>query len=112
MIEKLLNRFGYFKQKEHTVDELSSMLSNKLGEFEDDMNEQAEVQVFSAARGVEGLAEYLRIAAQKDVQRYFAASTKEEQLMIRGSFARTNYLRSRIMNGGVKKTKLDGTRYM
>ena len=119
MINKLLQKLGYIKLDKFrdldtnpfTEEELSYMLVSLLGDEDDELGEKEEQKIFSEAKKVEGLVEYLRRTATKDVKRYFGVPTPHEQLIIRGSFARTLYLKSKIMSGGVKKvSKMDGIR--
>lgn len=118
MIERLLNHFGYIHEKavrhsEFTEDELALMLAQKLGVL-DEIDTEYEKKIFASLKGTDGLVAYLREAAARDKDRYFGAASKEEQLVIRGAFARTMYLKARIM--GVdeevgKKTRVDGIKY-
>jgi hypothetical protein len=119
MIERILNHFGYIKDAavrhtELTEDELSYMLACRLGVL-DEIDAEYEKKIFSDLKGTDGLVQYLREAAARDKDRYFGAQSKEEQLVIRGSFARTMYLKSKIMtvDDAPKKTatKVDGVKY-
>lgn len=128
MFERLLNRFGYVRA-EYAIcdcelynemdknllseDELSLMLAKKLGVL-DAIDEEYEKKIFADLKGTDGLVAYLREAAARDKDRYFGATTKEEQLVIRGSFARTMYLKAKIMSSGEpakKQTKVEGVNY-
>ena len=120
MLNWIMNKLGYLQiskingfrdlnKEPLTEDELSFMLAELLLDVNDDFTSETEEKIFTQVRGVDGLVSYLRDAANKDMRRYFGATTKEEQLIIRGSYARTNYLRARI--SGEKKTKIDGIRY-
>ena len=123
MFDKILNKIGLVRKSRlkkfrdlssdpFTEQELGYLLAETLSGIEFESDSEAEEKLFSEAKKVEGLVEYLKEAAAKDMQRYFGASTPQEQLIIRGSFARTNYLKSRIISGGKKeKTKLEGLRY-
>lgn len=105
MIDKLFKRWGYIPVEyiketvtvpdTYTEDELSLMLAESLG-IQDEIDSEYEKKIFSDLKGTDGLIQYLREAAAKDKDRYFGAATKEEQLIIRGAFARTMYLKSRI----------------
>lgn len=114
MIEKILNKLGYFKEVSSsnlrdlemnplTEEELSYMLVNLLGDMDTYMDPEAEQKIFADLKRVDGFVEYLKIAAMNDMKRHFGAATPKEQDIIRGSFARTNYLKIRIMNEGEKK---------
>ena len=110
MIERLLAKFGYIlKTKawqhveepwftpdyEETEDDLAYRLAEKLG-VQDEIDTDYEKKIFLDLKGTDGLVQYLREAAARDKDRYFGAASKEEQLVIRGAFARTMYLKSRI----------------
>lgn len=100
MFERLLNKLGYIKDaavrtSEYTEDELAFMLAERLGVL-DEIDPEYEKKIFADLKGTDGLISYLREAAARDKDRYFGAATKEEQLIIRGSFARTMYLKAKI----------------
>ena len=107
MFNKLLNRFGYVKKGGNntgnkvgdlTEEELTIMLV-KLWDYEDeDVDEKEEEIIFKSLKQVEGFVQFLKSTANRDIKRYFLATTPSEQLMIRGSFSRTNYLRTKIVN--------------
>mgnify|MGYP001587398077 CR=1 FL=1 len=80
---------------DYTEDELAKMLADKLG-VQDEIDSDYEKKIFLDLKGTDGLVQYLREAAARDKDRYFGAASKEEQLVIRGAFARTMYLKSRI----------------
>ena len=123
MIDKILDKLGLVRKNKvdgfrdlssnpFTEDELSYLLVEIMGDVDVDANEEAEDKIFKEARNVEGLIAYLQTAAMRDMRRYFGAQTPQEQMIIRGSFARTNYLKARISGAeDRKKTKIDGLRY-
>lgn len=76
-------------------DELALMLAEKLG-VQDEIDSEYEKKIFLDLKGTDGLVQYLREAAARDKDRYFGAASKEEQLVIRGAFARTMYLKAKI----------------
>ncbi len=92
-------------------DQLLLQLGRALTGLDITVDEKRDKILFKELKGVEGLVEYLRETAARDIQRYFEAATKEEQLMIRGTYARTMYLMKRIKDGGIKKTKIDEVNY-
>lgn len=85
--------------KVNTLDEneLATLLAKKLGVL-DDIDDEYEKKIFKDLKGTDGLVAYLREAAARDVQRYFGAASIQEQSIIRGSFARTMYLKTKIEN--------------
>jgi len=104
------------RQKElekYTEDELSFALASKLGVL-DELDSEYEKKIFADLKGTDGLVAYLRELAAKDKDRYFGAATPHEQMMIRGSFVRTMYLKGRIMRAGddpKPQTKVEGVTY-
>lgn len=85
--------------EEYTEDELSFMLAEKLGVL-DSVDDEYEKKIFADLKETDGLVQYLRECAARDKDRYFGATTKEEQLVIRGAFARTMFLKAKIMKSG------------
>lgn len=119
MIEKLLKKFGYSKstrdltKEPFTVEELSYMLERATTNVEADFPKKEEERLFKELKAIDGFVEWLKSAAKNDKDRYFGATTPFEQLVIRGSYARTNYIATRIINADKEKkeVKLDGVRY-
>lgn len=116
MIERLLRKLGYIRSEyaicdcelyteidknQLSEDELSLMLAKKLGIL-DEIDPEYEKKIFADLKGTDGLVAYLREAAARDKDRYFGAATPSEQLIIRGSFARTMYLKTKIMQADVE----------
>lgn len=122
-IDKLLNKLGLVRisyigkfrdlsAEPFKAEELSLMLATLIGDTESDISPEEEQAVFAAAKNVEGLTEYLRKSAARDMARYFGAASAQEQFIIRGAFSRTNYLRTKILAGGKPTgSKLPGIRY-
>lgn len=104
------------RQKEldtYTEDELAFALARKLGIL-DDIDSEYEKKIFADLKGTDGLVAYLRESAARDKDRYFGAATPAEQMMIRGSFSRTMYLKGKIMRAGEDakpQTKVEGVKY-
>lgn len=80
-----------------TEDELALALAMKLG-VQDEITKDYEKKIFADLKGTDGLVAYLREAAARDKDRYFGAQTDAERSVIRGAFARTMYLKTKIMN--------------
>lgn len=80
---------------QYTEEELALALATKLG-VQDEIDTDYEKKIFADLKGTDGLVQYLREAAARDKDRYFGATTKEEQLIIRGAFARTMFLVGKI----------------
>lgn len=58
-----------------------------------DENKEEERDLFKRLGEVEGFTQYLRDTMNRDIRRYFNASSPMEQLSARGAFNRTNYLK-------------------
>ena len=114
IFEKILKFFGliqidrawtvvedipYIDYTDYTEDALALMLAEKLG-VQDEIDLEYEKKILADLKGTDGLIQYLREAAARDKDRYFGAATKEEQLIIRGAFARTMYLKAKISGSG------------
>lgn len=83
-----------------------------IHEYKTDPEE--EDRMFKELGSIDFLQEYLRSSIARDMQRYFAATTEEQRLLIKGAIARTSYLRSRIASREDHKvipTKMKGLRY-
>lgn len=111
MLDHILEKFGYIRKErawlyveepvwdgpvEFTEDELALMLAEKLG-VQDNIDEKYEKKIFADLKNTDGLVQYLREAAARDKDRYFGAATPAEQQLIRGAFARTMFLKAKIM---------------
>ncbi len=115
MISKLFRKLGYvrigkqesitrtFSEDDFSEDILALWLAKKLG-VQDTIDTDYEKKIFADLKETDGLVQYLREAAARDKDRYFGVATKEEQLIIRGAFARTMYLKARI--SGTEPEKL------
>lgn len=58
------------------------------------VDRDSEKKLFEKLAEVEGFADYLREMLSNDIIRYFKATTPMEQLMARGAYSRTLYLKS------------------
>lgn len=87
--------------KDLTEDELALLLAHSLG-LQDEFDAEWERKIFESLKGTDGFMEYLRVCAARDKDRYFGAAKIEEQLIIRGAFARTMYLKSRLSGDTTK----------
>ena len=85
-----------------TIEQLSLALAKKVG-VQDEIEADYEKKIFEDLKGTDGLVQYLKEAGYRDIQRYFGASTPSEQLIIRGSYARTMFLAGKIMTAGQEK---------
>lgn len=98
-------------EKEYTEEQLLSMLGRDLIGLDIKQDDKRDQILFKELKSVEGFIEYLRETAARDIQRYFEAATKEEQLMIRGAYARTMYLMKMAKEEGKRKTKIEEVNY-
>ena len=105
MIENILKYFGYIKEPK-TEMELASLYIESLGDlFAYKVNKKEEEALFQKLSEVEGLTDYLRMTMVSDLQKYFKAPTKEQQIQINGAFSRTLYLRGRIVKANEEQGK-------
>lgn len=95
----------------YTEEQLMSMLGRNFIGVDTASDEKRDLILFKELKGIEGFVEYLRETAARDIQRYFEAATKEEQLMIRGTYARTMYLMNMVKNEGKRITKIEEVNY-
>lgn len=114
MIEKLLRKFGYIHESKIDDAFVSERIISTIGNpTEYVISKDQDKEFFIALEKVDGVREYLKATAAKDMVRYFGAQDEKEQLAIRGGFARTVYLLSRLRN--VKEvepqTKIKNLRY-
>lgn len=70
-----------------------------ISSYGEKIDKDEERKLFEKLSEIDGFADYLRTTMAHDVQRYFVATTPMEQLLARGAFQRTLYLR-----GLLKKT--------
>lgn len=117
MINKFLERFGYVKKADLSVNELSMLLARYIGDpFEYTINKKEEEKMFNDLSGIDGFGDYLRATCAKDMQRYFGATDDVQRHMARGAFTRTIFLHKNIKSAPRKivegeKPKLNGSRY-
>lgn len=86
--------------EQYTEEQLIGEIAKRMGVVDKDIDAEYTKKIFADLKEVDGLARYLLETAAKDKDRYFGAATKEEQLIIRGGFARTMWLRNLIINQG------------
>lgn len=65
--------------------------------------------LFDELKKVEGFQEYLSNTLAADKDRYFGAGSPMEQLLVKGAYNRTLYLRSKLREP--KEVKLDSPRH-
>jgi hypothetical protein len=95
-VEKIVFKEVYPK---YSADELAEMLAAELGDTDSLTLTTGETEkIYAELANIDGLSELLRDTMIQDVRRYFGASDDNERNLIRGSFARTSYWRSKINN--------------
>lgn len=114
MIDKILERFGYYKHKQSfTEEEAAAIFAKSIGDVSSYVikaKEQAEL--FEKLSDVEGFTDWLRATAAKDIQRYFAAEDDKVRDTVKGAAARTAYIRSLLgRQKEVVTTSVPGLRY-
>ena len=107
MLKEFLEKHGYIHHSE-VMDHLKAnplneeqilrLAADTLVDLYGNMPEKKEeVELFSRLNQVEGFTDYLRATLANDVKRFFKASSPAEQLQIRGAYARTLYLKGRLL---------------
>lgn len=119
MIEKILNKFGYSKVVRDlnvdpfTEEEICKMFTEIVGDFHDyGIVKKDELKMFSDLANIDGFKDYLRLTSARDIQRYFGATDKSTQDIVKGAVSRTSFFMS-MLKGRVesKSTKLGDLRY-
>ena len=95
--------------EKRTIDEILVELAEAMDiSIKNDINidQKVELKIFTAVRSIEGYTEYLRTTLERDMKRYFSASTDRERDQIKGAFSRTAYLYGKLVKTSeVKETK-------
>jgi hypothetical protein len=119
MIEKILNRFGYFREDTYkSIDELGDsdigfMYAEKLGNVNEyTFPKKEEKKLFENLSAVDSFVDYLRATTAKDIQRYFAAEDDRQRDIIRGALSRTMFFHGMTKGrSSSKETKIKGVTY-
>lgn len=107
----LAEKLGYIHKSELTEEFLSWELAKMIGNPNDySIEKKQEEQFFQDLAKIDGVMEYLSATAAKDMQRYFAAP-QGQQDVVKGAFARTVYLKSRLTKSKNNPQEIDGLRY-
>lgn len=116
-MEKILNKFGYYKHiQKFTEEEICSMFAETIGDVSEYViKAKDEIVLFNKLSEIEGLNDWLRATAAKDIQRYFAAEDEMVRRVVKGAVARIAYIRSKLSRlrdkTEVPTTKVPGLRY-
>ena len=93
------------KKTENPIDEIILELK-ELTDF-DDIDPKIEAQIFKDLATVDGLQEYLSQTLAQDLKRYFQ-SPPGAQLLVKGAFNRTLYLKNKIKkHSEVRRKKVE-----
>lgn len=93
-----MNKIKKFLLKFYSENELAFALASKMGDLDDEeMTDKAVKLIFKDLAKVDGLPEYFRDTARKDVLRFFAATNDKERDVVKGAYARTAFLRSQVL---------------
>ena len=111
-INKLLERFGYYKHKQEFTEDflLQKYVELQDSIVEEDYPQKNRIHLFKDLSRVEGFRDYLRYTSNKDIQRYFASSNDVERASVRGAMARTVYMQGNLTKASDIKTKPDDTK--
>lgn len=90
-----------------TEDDICQLLVDKVS-MERFSTDEEDI-MWDELKKIEGFQSYLTNTMVKDKDRYFGATTPMEQLMTKGAFNRTMYIRSKLREK--KEVKLDNPRY-
>lgn len=97
MLKQLLRKLGYIHESELTEDFLCYEIAKIIGDpREYSIEKKQEDLIFADLGRIEGIAMFLNATMAKDMQRDFA-STPDQRQLIRGAFARTAYLKSKLV---------------
>lgn len=117
-MDKILQHFGYIKKESfrdlekepYTDQEILDMFIDTLGDLENAYtDENVEKSIFKLMNEVEGVQDYFRSVMRRDIKRYMGAPTTAEQILIRGAFNRTAFMKSRLTK---KETKVKSLKYV
>lgn len=97
MIEKFLHKLGYLHKSELTEEFLCLELGKFVGDPTDNtIEKEQEEEVFRDLARIDGFKNYLKNTMARDMQRDFGA-TPDQRQMIHGAFARTAYMKGKIL---------------
>ena len=102
-IDKLLLKLGYIKRdlskSPLTKEEILYLFIESLGSLDETfIDESSEIKMFDIIREVEGIEDYFDKLLKRDIKRYMAAQTKDDQMIIRGAFNRTAFIKAKLRN--------------
>lgn len=106
VVKVVLHKLGYTHQSEITEDYLCYELAKYIGDpNEYTIDQKLEEEFFNGLARVNYVNEYFKSMMAKDMQRDFGSADDSRQ-MIRGAYARTAYLKSRMRRMTEDKAEL------
>ena len=110
MIEWIAEKLGYV-HKDNVLSEVVRLIGDPKSYT---IEKKLEEEFFADLARIDTAEQYLRATMANDMQRYFAAP-QDQQEVVRGAFARTSFLLSRLRKTNEEpkeqSTKLEGLRY-
>lgn len=92
-------------KRELTDEELLNLVVERFDLNSEVLSKEDEDRVFSELANVEDFVVYLSSLMSRDVKKHFRAANPAEQVLARGMFARTLYLKSRVLKTRKKATE-------
>jgi hypothetical protein len=96
-MEFILERLGYIKKERITLDYINEEYGRLIGNPTDySISKELDQEFYDNLRRIDGVRDYFKATAAKDMLRYFQATGAEEQSVVRGAFARTMYILGKL----------------
>lgn len=120
MIEKILNRLGYYKQDSvrnlesnpFTQEEILSLYVDTVDSLDNVFDEIEEKKIMSQLKHVDGFMQWINFVVENDIKNHFSAINDNQRQYIRGMMQRLLDIKKRLVNSDkVIKTKISGIRY-
>jgi len=94
-----------------TTEQLEQELLIRYNSLEEtNIDKKEEDFIYKKLKQIDGLSQYLTRVANQDVVKYFSATTDEQRALLKGSFARTLYIKNKLKDKKTS-TKLEIGRY-
>lgn len=110
MIEKILNKFGYFKKSEDILEQYIDTLPNLDGDY----TEEEEFALFVKLNNIDGLKNWINFVIFRDMKNHYTAVNDKQRDTIRGASQRMLDILKRMKQTEkplVKSTRISGIRY-
>lgn len=111
MIEKLLNKFGYFKQDNEDI--LKTYVEN-LPDMDGEFSLEDEKELMIRLNNVDGLKKWINFVIHRDTKNYYSAIGDKQRDIVRGASQRMLDLLKRMASTEKPKqevTRISGIRY-